>query len=244
MKTVYIVRHAKAEGVLTSDRDRKLTKAGIEDAKKMAKKLNMLGELPDYIVSSPARRALKTAKIFAEKFGYPVENIGLRDVIYESGPKDILRLIQRLDEKYQSVYIFGHNPVLSELANMLAINFDQNLPKCGIVALDFPNMKWKDVYELRGSLRLYASPGKEDRLEKQIRGYLEDDVYQALVHTVENNEPALRASLKSTMHKISKDFSRKYISQLGKQHEKIRANKVSSQALTETAPIGEKTDSK
>src|SRR4051794_9695084 len=70
MKTLILVRHAKSSwdqpGV--SDIDRPLNERGKSDAPQMAKRLKERNIKIDLFISSPAKRAKKTAKYFAEEY--------------------------------------------------------------------------------------------------------------------------------------------------------------------------------
>ncbi|MDD4107254.1 MAG: histidine phosphatase family protein, partial [Prolixibacteraceae bacterium] len=84
MKRLVIVRHAKAvpygyhDDILRDLQDR-----GKNDANIISKELNKKGIMPDAMISSPAKRALKTAKIFAGNLGFEKERIEENEDIYE-----------------------------------------------------------------------------------------------------------------------------------------------------------------
>ena len=86
MKTVILVRHAKSSWKDSSlkDYDRPLNKRGKRDAPFMGKKIREREILPDLILSSPAKRARKTAIRVAEEIGYPKEKIQYDDKMYHS----------------------------------------------------------------------------------------------------------------------------------------------------------------
>ena len=77
MKTIYIVRHAKSsweyEGI--DDIDRPLKKRGIKDSYLVSEFLNTKIKRPDVFITSSATRALSTAVIFSNNFGYPLSNL-------------------------------------------------------------------------------------------------------------------------------------------------------------------------
>jgi phosphohistidine phosphatase len=69
MKRVVLVRHAKAVAYgYEDDFNRDLRDSGVIDAQRVSNELKARGVFPDKIISSPALRALKTARIFAETF--------------------------------------------------------------------------------------------------------------------------------------------------------------------------------
>ena len=69
MKTLFLVRHAKSsrDDTAMPDKDRPLNDRGKRDAPKMGERLAKRDVKPNLILSSPARRALKTAEIIAKK---------------------------------------------------------------------------------------------------------------------------------------------------------------------------------
>ena len=108
----------------------------------MGKILQEKGVLPQLLISSPALRAYTTAKEIAKSITYPEENIRIQDSIYEANPETMLRLIQDLDDNYQSVMLFGHNPTFTELANLFSEVYIENIPTCGILCVLFDVSTW------------------------------------------------------------------------------------------------------
>ena len=83
MKRVVIVRHGKAVPYgYDDDFSRDLRDRGKSDAKLISSELNEQGIFPDLIISSEAKRALKTARIFAENLNYKKRNIVENPDIY------------------------------------------------------------------------------------------------------------------------------------------------------------------
>jgi len=146
MKTLYLVRHAKSswknQGL--TDFDRPLNKRGKRDAPLMGEVLNDKKINPDFIISSSAKRAKKTATEIAAKIGFPLKKISFNDEIYEASMSTLMGLLKKLNDKYESVMIFGHNPGLTVLNNHISKHYIDNIPTCGIVALQF-NKKWSEL---------------------------------------------------------------------------------------------------
>ena len=146
MKTIYLVRHAKSDWGDNSipDFDRPLNKRGKRDAPFMGEILNQKKIKIDLIISSPAKRARKTAIAVAEKNKYPEKSILFNEDIYEATSNDILEIINKLDERYQTVMIFGHNPGLTFLNNHISNKYIDNIPTCGIVAMEIDDA-WNNI---------------------------------------------------------------------------------------------------
>jgi phosphohistidine phosphatase len=162
MKRLYLIRHAKSSwkesGV--DDIDRPLNKRGKRDASFMGQRLKKYGMSPDLILSSPAKRALRTARIIAKELGYPKENIETRDAIYLQGISAILQEIHTLDDNHDTVMLFGHNPDFTILAKHLTDYQVDNIPTCGIFCVDVNVDSWSDVTEDRGDFVFFDYPKK------------------------------------------------------------------------------------
>ena len=147
MKTLVLVRHAKSswKDASLADRDRPLNRRGKHDAPEMGRRLADLVGTPDLIVSSPATRAMATARIIAEAVGYAVDEIREDERIYQAGPAEILDVIRSLQDERDRVFLFGHNPGLTELVNELSEPPVENVPTCGVVVLRLATERWADV---------------------------------------------------------------------------------------------------
>ena len=147
MKKFYLIRHAKSswEDHILSDHDRPLSDRGRKDAPIIGDVLKSNKVNPDLIISSTARRALKTAKIFATQLDYPIENIVENSTIYEATTQNLLDVINRIDDTNSTVVIFGHNPAFTVLANLLGDKYIDNMPTCAVAILELIVESWKDV---------------------------------------------------------------------------------------------------
>ena len=145
-KNLLIIRHAKAiQYGYEDDFNRKLRKKGIAQIEKMSSTLAALKVYPDKIVSSAALRTKQTAEEFAKHLKYPLENIVLEQVMYDAYVENILKVINHLDNQYQTVFMIGHNPTFSYLADYLTGENQYVLPTCGMVNVYFQTNDWAEV---------------------------------------------------------------------------------------------------
>ncbi len=160
MKRLFIIRHAKSswKDVTLDDFDRPLNKRGKKDAPFMAKLLKDKKINPDLILSSPAERAKTTANIIAKELDL-VDRLIFRDTIYESSLSTLINYIKKADDKNKTIFIVGHNPSLNALAYEF-IDFDENIPTCGIVEIRFDIENWKDINENNANLISFEYPKK------------------------------------------------------------------------------------
>lgn len=162
MRLLTLVRHAKSswDYAELTDFERPLNERGRRDAPAMAQSLRKRIGRPDRIVSSPALRAITTARIFAEALGTPLEDIAVQPQIYEASPETLLKVLRGLDDRDRHVMLFGHNPGFSELAHELAhCNFDE-LPTCAVAQFELAVRVWGEVNYGCGTLLHYTSPKK------------------------------------------------------------------------------------
>jgi len=147
MKTIYLTRHAKSSWSDSSlrDFDRPLNKRGKRDAPFMANLLMGKGISPDRLISSPANRALTTAGHFAEAFGISEADIEQRKEIYEAYPEDLHQVVTSIDDKLNTVFLFGHNPGFTSYANRYATEYIPNMPTCSVVCLSSSATSWAKI---------------------------------------------------------------------------------------------------
>lgn len=160
MKILYIVRHAKSswDDPKLADYDRPLNKRGKKDAPLMGKVLKEKGLVPNLLLSSPAKRALSTAKKIAEELGYSKKEILTEEKLYHASKQTILKVVQKQKDKVESMMIVGHNPGLTELASLLAHINIGNIPTIGIVCIEFATDTWKDANQENSSFRFFDYP--------------------------------------------------------------------------------------
>jgi len=160
MKTLCLIRHAKSSWKFPnlSDFDRPLKKRGISDAPLMGTVLKQKGVKPDLMLSSPANRAISTAKLIAKELGYPQMDIEQNKGIYHAYTTDLLKIVQNIEDKYSTVCIFGHNPGFTDLANFLTGATIFNVPTSGVCCVHFPISTWKDIAQNKGELAFFEYP--------------------------------------------------------------------------------------
>ncbi len=163
-KHLFIIRHAKSDWSFeVSDFERPLNSRGFKNAPRMARRLADYVLKPQRLISSPAKRALTTAQIFAEHLGIPVSEITLEPRIYEALPNTLLQIVGDLDNSIDSVAIFGHNPGLTLLVNYLADEHIYNLTTCAIVHLRFDDVTdWASISGGMGTNAWFTEPSTED----------------------------------------------------------------------------------
>lgn len=213
MKTLFLVRHSKAvtRKANLPDFQRTLVKAGEKKSMRMAKKLKKEGVMPDLMISSTANRALETAHLFARNLAYPTHEIMVKDALYnEMSPEALLYLVRQVDDKYKSIMLFGHNPAFPDFASHLIRGFDQDIPKTGIVGIQFQKNSWKDVSKGSGKLEFFEYPKRVaktmKRLEEELRSELAKKTQEILDKVDTKSAKKLKKQVDKASDKITKDF--------------------------------------
>ncbi|CAN5293783.1 histidine phosphatase family protein [soil metagenome] len=169
MKTLCLIRHAKSSWnhPEINDIDRPLELRGEEDAVVVGKWLYEQTFKPDIILSSPANRAINTAKILAAQLHYDTESIIIEPSVYEASVEDLLAVIKNVDDKYSTLLLVGHNPGLTWLANYLAEDHMINLHTCGVYCITFETSTWQDITDA-DSKHVFSDEPKQHYTETTV----------------------------------------------------------------------------
>jgi len=166
MKTIHINRHAKSSwsSAALSDHDRPLNKRGKINAKFMSKRFAKEYQV-DLIITSSAKRARTTAKRFAKALNISGERFKIMPEVYGASNETLMKIINEVDDGYDRVMIFGHNPDLSNLAAYLDANFSTYIVTCARVMLTFEVDSWQEIIQDSGQLVEYDYPRKYPEME-------------------------------------------------------------------------------
>lgn len=167
MRTLYLTRHAKSswDDPSTDDFHRPLNERGERDAPFMARVFKERGEPVDRLVSSPATRAITTAREFAKALGVKEGGIHQDKGIYLAPAEMLLRIVNLLSDDAKRVMMFGHNPGFSELAEYISDADIGEMSTCSTVRIDFTVDKWSEVSAGLGTLVWHDYPKRHAALK-------------------------------------------------------------------------------
>lgn len=169
MKNLILIRHAKSSwDTPMADKDRPLTKRGINDAHLVASQAEK--HLPkSYIVwSSTAQRAKNTAFIFAENLSIPLDTIIFKDELYTFDEKALEETIKSCNNQFDNLILFGHNGAITNFVNIFGNRAIENVPTAGFVSLSFPENDWKDIR--RGKIEKVLFPSELKKHDPPLTG--------------------------------------------------------------------------
>jgi phosphohistidine phosphatase len=158
MKTLYLIRHAKSDwykGV--QDFERPLNKRGIQDAPQMGKHLKSENIVPDLIISSDANRAISTARLIAHEIDYDLTKIVENHNLYHASPKAMVKEIWTTSNEVDTLFVFGHNPGISELVEYLTEDW-VDMKTCCVAKITFDLNQWEALVRGTGTLENVISP--------------------------------------------------------------------------------------
>ena len=160
MKTLYIVRHAKSSWDFTElpDIERPITEKGIFNTKKIVTELNNKNIRLDLIICSHSKRTYETAKLLATGLNYTIEKIVVSKAIYRVDTDDIFNLIFGVKDNVDSLMIVGHNPTLTQFANIFLEEKIELLPTSGIISINFEADNWNDIINVPHKINFTIFP--------------------------------------------------------------------------------------
>ncbi|HYE55513.1 MAG TPA: histidine phosphatase family protein [Chitinophagaceae bacterium] len=159
MKTIIFIRHAKSswDDPAMSDFDRPLNDRGKRDAPEMAERLVKKRIKVDAFISSPARRARKTAVVFAKTYGLSKEDVILKDELYHPSETAFFDVITQITDPLETIAIFSHNPGITDFVNLLSNVRIDNVPTCGMFAVSF-NGDWASFRQANKNFLFFDYP--------------------------------------------------------------------------------------
>jgi len=212
MKTLYLVRHGKAAVGDSSepDFDRTLMERGENDMDRVGNWLKELGVKPSLLVSSPAPRALDSAKIIARHLGYRIKSIRTRKSLYDQIEQAVLDVVHGIDDNHGTVMIFGHNPLFSDAARFFTEDLKEDLPTGGIVGIRFEVDRWRDVRGGIGRIvhRIFPKEIGKKIPRKTRERELEMKIRDKIGETLEGDIPE---GIQKIVRKTSKELARKIV---------------------------------
>jgi phosphohistidine phosphatase len=169
MKNLILIRHAKSSwDAPLVDKDRPLSKRGINDAHLIAAGVEEY--LPkSYIVwSSTAQRAKNTAYIFAENLSIPVDTIIFKDDLYTFDEKTLENIIKNCNNQFDNLILFGHNGAITNFVNTFGNRAVDNVPTAGFVSLSFQENDWKAIR--KGKIEKVLFPSELKKHDPPLTG--------------------------------------------------------------------------
>jgi phosphohistidine phosphatase len=164
MRELLIFRHGKSgwpAGV--ADFDRPLKKRGEDAATRIGFWLRDSKLAPELVLSSPAARAIATARLTCDAMGLERDRIHEDKNLYLAGLEKLLAIVRAIPPSTNRAMIVGHNPGLEELLATVAETtispYDDNgrMPTAALAVMRLP-CAWEDIATGAASLVTMIRP--------------------------------------------------------------------------------------
>jgi len=167
LKTLYLLRHAKAESATVKEDDinRKLSARGREACTTIGIYMKTKGYAPSLVLCSPATRTRETLEYVMESACISPPHT-FEKSIYLATIDKIIDILHCFDDGVDSLMIVGHNPAMHHLALTLAQPESTGLhallelkyPTGALTVLRFPVNSWQDIMRGEGELLDFMTP--------------------------------------------------------------------------------------
>jgi phosphohistidine phosphatase len=160
MKTLFLLRHAKAENPApgSPDLNRILNERGKEEAQAIGTFIRKQNLRLDLVLCSPAVRARETAELVLTAAAVTA-NLRYDQRIYEASPRQLLEVISEVEEDKSAVLLVGHNPGIEELLRALTGKGEQ-MGTATLAKIEAAFAAWNEITEDCGSLEWIVRPSE------------------------------------------------------------------------------------
>ncbi len=167
MKTLYLLRHAKAESGSSTlkDVDRPLSARGQAACMAIGVYMRTQHAIPALVVASPATRTQETAERVIQAMGAPCP-CHFENKLYLASTEEIINSIQLVNKNVPSLMVVGHNPGMHQAALALVLPEETELhdtlgmkyPTGALAILQFDCHDWQEIASGSGKLMAFVLP--------------------------------------------------------------------------------------
>lgn len=171
MKTLYLLRHAKAEpgGFTLNDEDRPLSARGREACATIGQYIKKHRYTPEIVLCSNSIRTRETLERVQDSFATPPQ-VKLEKKLYLATPGEMLAQIHGVADECASVLLIGHNPGMHHLAALLSSSESTPLrteleikyPTGALAVITFKTLQWRSIAPDSGKLADFVTPKELD----------------------------------------------------------------------------------
>ena len=136
----------------------------LKDIETISSYLALSNIKPDLILTSIALRSQITADKLSIKTEYEGKVHYLNE-LYKSNLKTLMNVLSLQDDQYNSIFLIGHNPEITELGNILIEDNITKLPTLAVLGIELNIDSWSDISPENGTMELFIHP-------KQFKYYM------------------------------------------------------------------------
>lgn len=161
MKKLILIRHAKSswDDASIKDHDRILSERGLNDAPLVGKFLNKKNIIPDFVITSTAKRAAQTTEYVLKELDKDIR-IRYDKNLYLTGSGKIIDIISKIEDDIKVLMVIGHNPDMPVLVERLTNKhfLHPKFSTAGVAIIDFEIESWSEIKSTHGNLELFITP--------------------------------------------------------------------------------------
>jgi phosphohistidine phosphatase len=149
-----------------------LTKKGRKNIETIGSYLKLRGISPDIILASCALRTQETADLLGKKLEFDGPVAYLRE-LYFTDTETLKELLSMQENEIDTIFVIGHNPQVTDMANLLIDEHISKIPTMGVAAINFDVDSWSDIEQTKGELDFFIYPKQfQYYVPNQIRAIL------------------------------------------------------------------------
>jgi phosphohistidine phosphatase len=170
MKKIVFVRHAKAnKNDVGPDKERPLTPRAVECTKAVVSSLSSEGIVFGCVATSPAVRAVDTARIFAETIGGSDALVIIPEWYESMTIKSLGTWICGIPSYIDTAVVVGHNPDLLLVIQHFDPSFNDHISPAGTIVMRFPTDAWNAVPSLKGEILSFKVPADAGDFKERLK---------------------------------------------------------------------------
>lgn len=169
-----MIRHAKSswKDIDASDFERGLTKKGKKNIDTIGSYLKLRGVKPDTVLASCARRTQETADLLSKKLEFEGRTNYMQELYY-TDTETLKQILMLQESEFDNIFVVGHNPQITDMANMLIDEHISKIPTTGVVAIKFDIERWSEIAQKKGKMDFFIYPKQfQYYIPNQIRAIL------------------------------------------------------------------------
>ena len=101
-----------------------------------------------------------TAINLAEELGITEQVIDYDEKIYEASVRELLEIVNGIENSAKSVLLIGHNPAFSFFGEYLTGTDFAGMEPCGLLTIEFDHVSWSEISQGSGNFVSYYHPNQ------------------------------------------------------------------------------------
>jgi hypothetical protein len=141
-----------------------------------------------------------------------------RKILYDQTATAFRTVIRAMEDRFERIMLFGHNPSITAFAHTLDPGFDDEIPPGGAVCIEVDADSWKEAAVGAGRVARVEYPGHAGEKESVGRSKkeLEVELAEALHSILVMRSEAAAEEVRDSSLKAAKKLASKFSKALGK----------------------------